>query len=68
MYDAPFYQGSRKLADMVAIVTGADSGIGRAVALLFAREGADIAALYLNEHADAKVTKTAVEAEGRAAS
>jgi NAD(P)-dependent dehydrogenase (short-subunit alcohol dehydrogenase family) len=65
MYDAPFYQGSRKLADMVAIVTGADSGIGRAVAVLFAREGADIAALYLDEHEDAKRTKAAVEAEGR---
>jgi NAD(P)-dependent dehydrogenase (short-subunit alcohol dehydrogenase family) len=65
MYDAPFYKGSEKLAGMVAIVTGADSGIGRAVAVLFAREGADIAVVYLDEHEDAKVTKQAVEAEGR---
>jgi NAD(P)-dependent dehydrogenase (short-subunit alcohol dehydrogenase family) len=65
MYDAPFYKGSGKLAGMVAIITGADSGIGRAVAVLFAREGADIAAVYLDEHEDAKVTKRAVEAEGR---
>jgi NAD(P)-dependent dehydrogenase (short-subunit alcohol dehydrogenase family) len=65
MYDAPFYKGSGKLADMGAIITGADSGIGRAVAVLFAREGADIAAVYLDEHEDAKVTKRAVEAEGR---
>jgi NAD(P)-dependent dehydrogenase (short-subunit alcohol dehydrogenase family) len=65
MFEAPYYQGSGKLRDKVAIITGADSGIGRAVAVLFAREGADIAAVYLNEHADAKVTQRAVEAEGR---
>ncbi|MDM0035918.1 SDR family oxidoreductase [Variovorax sp. J22P271] len=64
-YQAPAYEGSRKLADMGAIVTGGDSGIGRAVAVLFAREGADVAIVYLNEHADAKVTQAAVEAEGR---
>ncbi|MGQ0443545.1 MAG: SDR family oxidoreductase [Beijerinckiaceae bacterium] len=65
MYDAPFYRGSGKLQDKVAIVTGGDSGIGRSVAVLFAREGADVAVLYLTEHGDAKVTKAAVEKEGR---
>jgi hypothetical protein len=65
LYDAPFYQGSRKLENKVALITGRDSGIGRAVAILFAREGADIAVAYLNEHDDAKVTKENIEAEGR---
>lgn len=66
-YLAPDYKGSDKLKDMVAIITGADSGIGRAVAVLFAREGADVAILYLNEHEDAEETKDAVEKEGRRA-
>ncbi|TGP49637.1 SDR family oxidoreductase [bacterium M00.F.Ca.ET.230.01.1.1] len=65
LYDAPFWQGSGKLKDKVALVTGGDSGIGRAVAVLFAREGADVAIVYLNEDRDAKETKRAVEAEGR---
>jgi NAD(P)-dependent dehydrogenase (short-subunit alcohol dehydrogenase family) len=65
MYEAPGYSGSGKLQDMAAIVTGGDSGIGRAVATLFAREGADVAIVYLDEHADAETTKAAVEAEGR---
>src|SRR5207248_10861129 len=65
MYDAPHYKGSEKLKDMVALITGADSGIGRSVAVLFAREGADVAVAYLNEHEDAEETKRAVEAEGR---
>ena len=65
MYDAPFYKGSDKLRDKVALITGADSGIGRAVAVLFAREGADIACAYLDEHGDAEETKRAVEKEGR---
>lgn len=65
MYDAPYYIGSQKLKDKVAIVTGGDSGIGRSVAVLFAREGADIAVLYLDEHGDAKDTQEVVEKEGR---
>lgn len=64
-YDAPFYKGSDKLKDKVAIITGGDSGIGRAVAILFAREGADVVIAYLNEHEDAKRTKQLVEEEGR---
>jgi len=66
MYDAPFYRGSGKLQDRVALITGGDSGIGRAVAILFAREGAHIAIVYLkDEELDAEVTKKGVEAEGR---
>jgi NAD(P)-dependent dehydrogenase (short-subunit alcohol dehydrogenase family) len=65
MYDAPYYLGSRKLEDKVALITGGDSGIGRAVAILYAREGADVAIVYLTEHSDAKETKAAVEKEGR---
>ena len=57
--------GSDKLKDKVALITGGDSGIGRAVAIAFAREGADVAIVYLNEHDDAKKTKQLVEAEGR---
>jgi NAD(P)-dependent dehydrogenase (short-subunit alcohol dehydrogenase family) len=64
-YDAPYYQGSGKLKDKVALITGSDSGIGRSVAVLFAREGADVAVLYLDEDEDAAETKKAVEAEGR---
>ncbi|ODT56819.1 MAG: short-chain dehydrogenase [Phenylobacterium sp. SCN 69-14] len=67
MYDAPFYKGSDKLKDKVALITGADSGIGRAVAVLFAREGADVAIAYLAEDRDAEETRAAVEKEGRRA-
>ena len=62
---APDYRGSGKLKGMTAIVTGGDSGIGRAVAVLFAREGADVAVLYLDEHRDARQTRKHVEAEGQ---
>jgi len=63
----PRYPGSGRLAGKVAMITGADSGIGRAVAALFAREGADIGILYLLEDDDAAETKRIVEAEGRRA-
>ena len=59
------YTGSGKLSDKVALVTGGDSGIGRAISVHFAREGADIAIVYLDEDIDAKETKRLVEAEGR---
>ncbi|MGC4251207.1 MAG: SDR family oxidoreductase [Sphingobium sp.] len=63
----PRYPGSGRLDGKVAVVTGGDSGIGRAVAALYAREGADIAILYLCEHDDAKKTVEIVESEGRRA-
>jgi NAD(P)-dependent dehydrogenase (short-subunit alcohol dehydrogenase family) len=63
----PRFKGSDRLKGKVALITGADSGIGRAVAALFAREGADIAILYLCEHDDAAKTKEIVEKEGRRA-
>jgi NAD(P)-dependent dehydrogenase (short-subunit alcohol dehydrogenase family) len=59
------YKGSGKLQDRVAVITGGDSGIGRAVALHFAREGAHVAITYLNEHGDAKETEALVQKEGR---
>jgi NAD(P)-dependent dehydrogenase (short-subunit alcohol dehydrogenase family) len=66
-YKASEYRGSGKLKDKVALITGADSGIGRAVAVLYAREGADISVIYLSEDEDAEETKKAIEAEGRRA-
>lgn len=64
-YQAPLYRGSDKLKGRVAVITGGDSGIGRAVAVLYAREGADVAIIYLpEEQRDAEETRTAVEEEG----
>jgi NAD(P)-dependent dehydrogenase (short-subunit alcohol dehydrogenase family) len=64
MYDAPFYRGSGKLQDKVALITGGVSGIGRAVAILFAREAAHIAIVSVkDEERDAEIAKKGVEAE-----
>ncbi|MBE9007287.1 SDR family oxidoreductase [Fortiea sp. LEGE XX443] len=59
------YRGSGKLQNKVALITGGDSGIGRAVAIAFAKEGADVVIVYLSEHEDAKETKNLVEKHGR---
>jgi NAD(P)-dependent dehydrogenase (short-subunit alcohol dehydrogenase family) len=64
-FDAPGYKGSEKLKGMAAIITGGDSGIGRSVAVLYAREGADVAIVYLSAHEDAQETQRWVEKEGR---
>jgi NAD(P)-dependent dehydrogenase (short-subunit alcohol dehydrogenase family) len=63
--EVPQQVGTGKLAGKAAIITGGDSGIGRAVAIAFAKEGADVAIVYLDEHKDAKETKSLVEKEGR---
>lgn len=64
-FKAENYKGSEKLKGKVAIITGGDSGIGRSAAILFAREGADVVIVYLDEHKDAEATKKAIEAEGQ---
>src|SRR4051795_3648596 len=64
-YGETSYKGSGRLADKKAVITGGDSGIGRAVALAFAREGADVLVSYYNEEDDAKETRRVVEDAGR---
>ncbi len=64
-YDRESYKGSDKLKGKVALITGGDSGIGRSVSVLYAKEGADVAIVYLNEDEDAQKTKQLVEAEGQ---
>lgn len=61
IYEHPDYQKEARLQDKVAIITGGDSGIGRAVAVAFAKEGADLAIVYYNETEDAKKTKEQIE-------
>lgn len=65
VFDNPNYIGSGKLKDKVAIITGGDSGLGRAISVAFAKEGADIVIVYLNEHPDANETKRLIEQKGR---
>jgi len=65
IFEDPSYVGSGKLSDKVALISGGDSGIGRAVALAYAKEGADLVIVYLDEHEDAKETKAKVEQLGR---
>lgn len=65
IFNNPQYKGSNKLLNKVALITGGDSGIGRAVALAFAKEGANVVIVYLDEHKDAEETKALIEAQGR---
>jgi NAD(P)-dependent dehydrogenase (short-subunit alcohol dehydrogenase family) len=65
IYDDPNYKSSGKLKDKVALITGGDSGQGRAIAVAFAKEGSDVVIVYLNKHTDAEETKQAVEQKGR---
>ena len=63
--DNPSYRGSIKLQGKVALITGGDSGIGRAVAIAFAKEGAQVVVVYLDEHKDAEETRSLVEGYGQ---
>ncbi|MFC4779567.1 SDR family oxidoreductase [Paenibacillus sp. GCM10023252] len=65
IYESATYKAAGKLSGKTAIITGGDSGIGRAVAIAYAKEGCDVAIIYLNEHGDAELTKEKVEAAGR---
>lgn len=65
IYEHPEYKSSNKLENKTAVITGGDSGIGRAVAIAYAKEGADLVIVYLNEHEDAEETKRIVEEKGR---
>lgn len=65
IFDDPQYKGSDKLKDKAALITGGDSGIGKAVAIAYAKEGADIAIVYFDEHQDAEETKSLIEKLGR---
>lgn len=65
IFDNPDYIGSGKLKNKIALITGGDSGIGRAVSLAFAKEGANIAIVYFNEHVDALKTKSLIESQGK---
>lgn len=65
IFEDPQYKGSDKLKDKVALITGGDSGIGKAVAIAYAKEGADIAIVYFDEHEDAEETKKIIEQKGR---
>ena len=65
IYIEPDYQGSNKLKGKAAVITGGDSGIGRAIAIAYAKEGADIVIAYLDEHEDAEKTRQLVEECGR---